>query len=103
MLDGVEYGVFGNLVKHYAARVFGLESQHFIEVPCYGLTLAVLIGREPYGLRTLCSLFQIGYQGLLVGRDFIHRLEVRVDAYADVFFAQVTDVSEARHHFIVLS
>ena len=44
---GVEYGVFCYFVEHYATRVVGVESEHFIEVPGYGFSLAVFIGSQP--------------------------------------------------------
>ncbi len=72
-------------------------------MPGYSLTLAVLIGCEPYSLCALGGFLKFGYKCFLVSRNLIFRLEVRVHADADVLFAQVTYVAEARHHFIIFT
>ncbi len=46
--NGVEYGVFCNLVKYYSACIFRFESENFVKVPGNGFSLAVLIGSQPH-------------------------------------------------------
>ena len=76
LLDGVEYGVFGDFVEYDAFSVLRFESEHFVEMPCDGLSLAVLIGCEPHRLGFLGSLLKLGYKRFLIGRDFVDRLKI---------------------------
>ena len=78
MLDGVEYGVFRNLVEHDAARLVGSQAQHLVEMPSDGLALAVLIGCEPHYVGTLGRLLEFGHQSLLVFGYFVNRLKIAV-------------------------
>ncbi len=52
-LDRFEDGPFGDFVEDDAFRLIDRETQHFGQVPCDGLSFAVFIGCEPYGLRLL--------------------------------------------------
>ena len=102
MLDGPQDGILGDFVEHDALGVLGLQSQHFIEVPGDGLSLAVLIGRKPHHVCFLGFLFEFADQFLLLGRDFIVGFEgVGIDA--ELFLLQVADMTVTGEHFIVLS
>ena len=54
-------------------------------MPCYSLSLAVLIGSEPHGLGFCGGLLKLGNQLLLVFGDFVDRSEAVVDVYAEAF------------------
>ena len=86
MLDGAQDGVLGDFVEDDAPRVFGLQSQHLVQVPGNGLSLAVLIGCEPDGFGFGRFFLQVGDELLLVCRNFVLRLEVVVDVDAEIFF-----------------
>lgn len=101
MLYGVLDGRAGDLVEHNAVGVLGLEFQHLEQVPRYGLSLAVLIGSQPHGLRLLGILFKIGHKRFLVGRYLIFGFEILVDVNAEILLLEVADMSVARHHLEV--
>ena len=86
MLDGAQDSVLGDFVEDDAPRVFGLQSQHLVQVPGDGLSLAVLIGCEPDGFGFGRFFLQVGDELLLVCRNFVLRLEVVVDVDAEIFF-----------------
>ncbi len=90
-------------MKYYSTRVLGLEAKHFVEVPCDSLSLAVLIGSEPYGLSVRGSLFEFGDKLFFVVGDLVDRLEPVVDIDAETFFLKVTDMAVARHDLIVFA
>ncbi len=48
-----EYGGFGDLVEHDSLGLVDGQIEHLGEVPRYGLSLAVLIGRQPHGADAL--------------------------------------------------
>ena len=83
--DGVEYGALGNLVEDYAARVLGLQTEHLIEVPGDGLSLAVLIGCEPDGLGFGGVFLEFGHELSLVVGYFVDGREAVVNVYAELF------------------
>ncbi len=66
MLYGVKYRVLGDLVEHYAPCFVGLQSQHLIQMPRNGFSLAVLIRCEPYHRRLRGSLAQVAHKLTLV-------------------------------------
>jgi hypothetical protein len=59
VLDGFQNGRFGNLVEDDAVGVLLVQSQYLAQMPADGFSFAVLIGCQPYGLCSLCVLFQI--------------------------------------------
>ena len=101
--DGVDNGVLGDFVEDDAAGVFGLETEHIIEMPGNGLTLAVLIGSEPHHLCVVGGFLEVAHKLLLIGRHFIFRLERIVHINAEILFAQVANMTVARHYFIVFT
>ena len=101
--DGVEDGVLGDFVEDDAAGVFRFEPEHFVEVPRDGLTLAVFIGGEPYGLGLRGGFLELGHERLLVGGNLIDGFELLIQVYGNVALTQVADVSVARHHLVVFS
>ena len=88
-------------MEHDAVCLLGLQTQHLVEMPGYGLTLAVLIAREPDRLGLLGCGFQLLDKILLVGGDFIFRSEVALDIDAHALLLKVTDMAEAGHHLEV--
>ena len=103
VLDGLHDGRLGDLVKHDALGILGLEPQHLVEMPRDGLSLAVLIRGQPHRLGLLGSLLEVGHEGFLVAWNFIYRLKAIVDVDAEVLLVQVTYVPVARHHLVVIS
>ena len=66
-------------------------------MPCYGLPLAVFIGSEPDGVGFFSGGLELRHQlFFLVGHLVVGR-EPGVDVDAEVFFAEVANVSVARH------
>ena len=90
-------------MEHYAPRVFGLQLEHLVQMPCYSLSLAVLIGSEPHGFGFRCRLAQLCHELGLIVRDLIYGAEVVVDIYAETFLFQVANVAVARHDAIIVT
>ena len=103
MLDGLLDGILGDLVENNAAGMVVLQAQDIEQMPGDGFSFAVFIGSQPDGLGLAGGLGQFADQFLLVGRKFVQRLESMIYIYAESFLAQVPDMTEARHHFVVLS
>ena len=80
----------------------GIQFQRLREVPGDGLSLAVLIGRQPDGLCAGGQLLQFGNGFLFIGRNLILWRETMLDIHAQLLFLQVADVSEARPHDKIL-
>ena len=100
-LDGVEYGRLRNLVEDDAARVLGLELEHFLQMPRYSLSLAVFIGREPDGLSLGRRAAQFVHDTLFVVGYLVDGLEVVVHIDAEVVFLQVAYVAVGRGDLVV--
>ena len=62
----MQYGILGYFMEHYALGVLRLQPEHFEQMPCNGLTLAVFIGCEPYHLGFVSGLLQLLDEILLV-------------------------------------
>ena len=86
-----------------APCVLGLEPKHLEQMPRNGLSLAVFITCEPHdvGLGSLILEFLDLFQ--LVLGNLIQRLEAMLHVDAEVLLVQVADVSENRHHFIIVA
>ena len=103
MLDGVEEGGLGNLVKDNAARLFTGEAQGFLQVPGNGFSLAVLIGGQPDGVRFGGELAQIGHDFLFLGRNDIFGLEAVLHIDAQFVLFQIADMADGSLHQIIFT
>ena len=103
MFDGPQDGALGDLMEYDSLGVLRIEFQHLVQVPGDGLSLAVLIGRQPYSVGLRGLVFQLADQGALVRRDFILGREVVGDVYAERLLLQVADMSVTGQHLKVLS
>ena len=93
---GVEYGLLGDFVKHYALRLLGGQSQGLIQVPGYGFSLAVLIGCQPHHVG-IGGLFLQGLHKFgLVARYLIDGRKAVGYVNAEIFLEQVAYVTLAR-------
>ena len=101
MLDRVEDGRFRDLVEDDPAGLRRVQAQRFGQVPGDGLSLAVLIGREPHGLGRGGEFLEVGHDLLLVGRNDIFGLEPMFHIHAQLLLLQVPDVADAGFHEIV--
>ena len=59
--NGLQNGGLGDLRKHDALGLLGLQSQRLHEVPADGLSFPVLIRREPHCLRLFCQRFELSH------------------------------------------
>ena len=101
MLDGIENGGLGNLVKHDAVGLRLVQTEHLAQVPGDGLSLTVLIGCEPYLLGLAGIGLQLANQFLFLFWNFVVGLQC-VEVDTDLFLLQVADVTVTRHHLVVL-
>ena len=101
MLDGVEDGRFRDLMEDDPAGLGRVQAQRFGQMPGYGFSLAVLIGREPHGLGRGGEFLEVGHDLLLVGRNDIFGLEPVFHIHAQFLLLQVPDVADAGFHEIV--
>ena len=102
-LDGVQDGALCDFVEDDAARACRVEPEDLCQMPRDGFSLAVFIGCEPHGLGLGCFALELGDELALVGGHFIVGREAVCDVYAEVFLFQVSDVSIARHYFVILA
>ena len=84
MLNGLQDGGLGNLVKDDTRGLLLIESQHLTQVPADGFSLAVFIGCEPDLLGLLGLLLQFGHYLFLLFRYLVYRIEI-VLVYAEFF------------------
>ena len=96
VFDGIEDCTFGNFVEDDTAGFFGVQSQYFVQVPCYGFSFAVFIGSEPYHIGFAGFFFQVFDKAFFVGRNFVYRSEVMVDIYTEIFLFQISDMTVTR-------
>ncbi len=102
LLDRLQDRTLGDLVEDDALGPIYRETQHFGQVPCDGLSFAVLIGGEPHGL-ALGQPGELVDHLLLVGRNLVDGGEAAVDVDAQILFREVADVAEARLDHEVLA
>ena len=103
ILDGVQNGRLGNLVKDNAFSRFILQPQHLVKVPRNGLSLAVLIGSEPNRFGVFGGFLQVGDKFFLVGRNLVFRFVLMLNVDAEAFFGQIADVSVTRSDHIIFA
>ena len=103
LLNGFEYGVFGNFMEDDASGMFRFQFQHFVQMPGNGLSFAVLIGSQPDGFCLLCLFFQLCNERLLIRRYLIVWFKTVIDIYTEVFLLQVAYVTIAGQHLEVFS
>ncbi len=70
-----------------------VKTKHLAQMPCYSLTLAVLIRRQPYHVGSLDSLAKVINQLLLIVGYLIDRRKTIVDVYAELLLVEVTDMA----------
>ncbi len=97
MLEGVEDGLFRDFVEYDAPRCGGVEPEHLGQVPGNGLSLAVFIGREPYGLGLRRGLTEAVDNLLLFVGNFVNRRKISVYVDAEALGFQVADMPVAGH------
>jgi len=102
-LQRVQDGWFCDLVEHYALGVLGIQFQDLVQMPRYGLSLAVLIACQIHHAGVLGGGLQLSYQFLLVVRNLVDRREAVLYIEAHAPFLQVAYVSFARHNLEVRS
>ena len=90
-------------MEYDTSCVLLLQTEGFEEMPRYCLSLAVLIGCKPHCGSCLCRFLEVGYHFLLVCRYDISGTESAFYIYAEFVVKQVSDVSEAGLHHIILS
>ncbi len=101
MLYGIQNSFLGNFMEYNSFCILGLKAEHFIEVPCDSLSLAVLIGSEPYSPGSSRGTAQLAHHRLLVVGNLVDGRETFVEIYAYVAFLQVTDMAVAGHYLVV--
>ena len=95
VLDGVENGVFRDLVEDDAPGLFRIQGEGFRQVPGDGFPFAVLIGSEPDRVGLARGRLQFRDRLFLVAGNLILRKKSVFDVDAQSFFLQIPDVSEA--------
>ena len=103
MLYGVAYGRRRNLMEGYAARLLRCQPEHLIQMPCYGLSLAVFITRQPYHIGFLGFALQLAHQMLLFSRYLIFDVEITAQVLVEVPFGKIAYMTHARQHFVVFA
>ena len=102
MFNSFKNGRLCNFVEHNAVGVLFIKSEHFAQMPRDGFSFAVFIGSQPHFLGFLRLRLQFSNEFFL----FIWNLIVgfqRIHVDANLLFLQITNVSIARHHFVVLT
>lgn len=90
----IEYRIFGNFVEHDPAGAFPVKPECLAQMPRDGLSLAVLIGCQPHGLRRVGGLFKVGDNLFLVCRNYIFGPEPVLHVHAELIILKVTDMAE---------
>ena len=101
--DRLQDGGLGDLGKHDALGLLGLQSERLHEVPADGLSFTVLIRREPHHLGFLRQGFQLGHHLFARGADLVLGGEIVLDVDAFVALGQVPDVPHGRLHHEVFA
>ena len=99
----MQNGALGDFMKHYALGLSRVKPEHLIEMPGYGLSLAVLIGSQPHHVGALGLLPQVADELLLLGRNLIDRSIALGHVDAEILLVKVADVPVARHNLVVLT
>ena len=94
IVDGAEDGLLGDLAEDDALGLRLRQAERFLQVPADGLSLAVLIRREPDGLGGLGEFLQFT-EPALVGGHLIGGHEPVFDVDGQLSPGQVPDVSIA--------
>ena len=102
VLYGVQNGGFRDFVEDDSTRIFGPQSQHFIEVPTDSFSFAVFIGSQPDHVCLICHTLQLSHHLLLVGGNFVLWFESLL-VHAERPFLQVADVSVAGQYLVFVS
>ena len=79
------------------------QIQHLGQVPSDSLSLAVLIGCQPYGVNLLSQTRQLLDHSLLVGQHLVVGGKSLLDLHAEALLRKVADVTEARLYDVVLT
>ena len=90
-------------MKHDSLGPRGVESENLIKMPRNGLSLAVLITREPHHVGFLRLTLQSRHEFLLLGRNFIYRGKIIGNVDAEILLVKIADMSVARHHLVVIT
>ena len=98
ILQSILDGRLGNLVEYYPILLLLAQPKHLRQVPSDSLSLAVLIGCEPYVIRLLSSSSQSGYDALLVVRDLVLRVVVIIHIDSHTLGLEITYVSITGEH-----
>ena len=80
-----------------------IKSESLEEVPGDGLSLSVLIGREPYCGSACRRFLELRHDLLLVGRYDILRSEVPFNIHTQLLVLKIPDVAEAGFHLIAVT
>ena len=98
IFNGLEDGGLGNFVKYDALGLRNVEVEGLGQVPRNGLSLAVLIAREPDGFGGLGKLAELCDHVFFVFAHHVFRGETLVDVDAYSALGQVADVPKAGTH-----
>ena len=102
ILDSLKNGGFCDFVEYDTACLFLVKSEHLAQVPGYRLSLAVLIGSQPYLFGSFgISLKFLHHLYLFLGY-FVGRLQ-GIHIYTYFLFLQVSDMTIARHNLKVIT
>ena len=86
-----------------ALRTVNGQVQDLREVPCDSLSLAVLIGCQPDGLRLACHARELVYNLALIFGYLVNGLKIFIEVYTKSLLRQVADVAKARLNLEVLA
>ena len=101
-LDSTQNSWLGNFVEHDTVCFLFVQSQHLTQVPADGFSLAVFIGCQPDFLSLLRIRFQIFDELHLFLWYLVFGFE-RFRVNTHFLLLQVTDMTIARHHLILLT
>lgn len=103
VLHGVQDSVLRDFVENDPPRFGVRQLQGLFQVPGDGLSFAVFIGSEPYGLRLFREFLQLADHFHLVGRNLVLRFESFGDIDAEALFLQVADMAVTGLHGIFVA
>ena len=103
LLDCAEDRLLGNFVEHNTFGRLDGQTQHLREVPSDSLSLAVLIGSQPYGLDAVSQLAQLRNHLFLIVGDLIDRTESTIEVDTQILLCEVANMAETRLHDIVFT